>query len=493
MKILLVYPENPDTFWSFKNAIKFISKKSNEPPLGLLTVAAMLPEEWEKRLVDTNVTKLEDQDLKWADYVFLSAMNVHIDSIKAIIKRCNTLGAKIVAGGPLFTTEYEEFPTVDHLVLNEAEVTLPMFLKDLENGIPRHIYKSDEFPEISQTPVPMWNLLDRKKYSSMSVQYSRGCPFDCEFCSITMLNGHRPRTKTTSQLISELDALYANQWKGAVFIVDDNFIGNKKKLKSEVLPALIEWSEKKKYPFFFTTEVSINLADDDELIELMVKAGFERIFVGIETPHDESLNECGKLQNRKRNLIESVKKLQQSGLVVYGGFIVGFDHDPPSIFEQQINFIQQSGITTAMVGLLNAPNGTKLFKRLESENRLLGKIMTGDTMDSSINFIPKMNPHILVEGYRNILKTIYSPKAYYERVKTLLCEFQLQINKPLAITFADIKAFFRSIWILGFRESGKRFYWKLFFLSLFKYPKKFALAINMAIFGFHFRKIVDTI
>lgn len=492
MKILLIYPETPSTFWSFRNALKFISKKSSEPPLGLLTVAAMLPESWEKKLIDMNVAKLTDKQIKWADYVFISGMNVHRESFEQVVKRCNNLGVTVVAGGPMVTTEYEQFAGVDHFILNEAEITLPSFLEDLKNGNPRHVYKTDLFPDISLTPAPMWNLLNKKKYASISIQYSRGCPFNCEFCSITMLNGHKPRTKSKAQFLAELESLYRQGWRGSVFIVDDNFIGNKKKLKQEILPALIEWSKARKYPFSFMTEVSINIVDDENLVDLMVESGFDSAFIGIETTNDDSLAECGKLQNQQRDMVACVKKLQRRGINVAGGFIVGFDNDPPNIFEQQINFIQKSGIVTAMVGLLNAPSGTRLFNRLKSENRLLN-VMSGDNMDGSMNFIPKMNHQKLKEGYKKIITTIYSQREYYKRVKTFLNEYQLPKVHRGKIKFREIQAFFKSLLILGFLEKGKRYYWKLFFFTLYKHPEKFALAITLAIFGFHFRRIAETV
>ncbi len=492
MKILFIYPETPSTFWSFRNALKFISKKSSEPPLGLLTIASMLPKDWEKKLIDMNVSHLKDKYLHWADYVFITGMNIQSASFARVVKRCNELKVKVVAGGPYCTTEYEKIQGVDHFILNEAEATLPLFLHDLENGVLKHIYTSSEFPDISLTPVPAWELLETKKYGSMSVQYSRGCPFDCEFCSITLLNGHKARTKNSEQFIAELDSLYDSGWRDPVFIVDDNFIGNKRKLKAELLPALIKWSKDRKYPFKFTTEVSINLADDEELVKMMVEAGFEHTFVGIETTNDESLAECGKTQNQRRDLVNSVKTLQRHGLIVSGGFIVGFDHDSSSIFEQQIKFIQRSGIVTAMVGLLNAPTGTKLFQRLKSENRLLN-IPSGDNMDGTINFIPKMNEEKLKQGYRKIVHTIYSQKEFYERIKTFLNEYHLPVKKSVRISFREFVAFMRTIWVLGIRESGKKYYWKLLIFSLFKHPRKFPLAVELAIYGFHFRRVTETI
>ena len=491
MKILMVYPQYPDTFWSFKHALRIVSKKAAHPPLGLLTVAAMLPKEWEKKLVDMNVTILTDEDLKWADYVFISAMVVQADSAKEVINRCNNLGTKIVAGGPLFTTGYDEFEEVDYFVLGEAEVTLPLFLADLAQGRVQHMYASNERPDITQTPIPMWSLINIKKYSTMNVQYSRGCPFNCEFCDIIVLNGHEPRTKTKAQLLAELDALYNQGWRNTVFIVDDNFIGNKKKLKAEILPALIKWMKERKYPFPLLAEASINLADDEELMHLMVEAGFNTVFIGIETPNEESLAECNKLLNINRDLAASVKKLQNYGLAVQGGFIVGFDSDPLSIFKSQINFIQKSGIVTAMVGLLNAPRGTRLYQRLKQENRLL-KGSSGNNTDCSLNFIPKMDSETLINGYKSILNTIYSPKHYYERVKIFLKEYQPRKRSRVSrLQFYHIRALIKSMWFLGIREKGRRYYWKLFASTLLRHPQSFPLSITLAVYGFHFRKVAE--
>jgi len=488
MKILLVYPETPSTFWSFKDALEFVSKKSAEPPLGLITVAAMLPADWELKLIDTNVSKLKDTDILWADYVFLSGMSVQIKSFKDILLRCSKLGVKVVAGGPLATTQYNEFLGVSHFILNEAEITLPHFLNDLENGNPKYIYSSNEFPDITTTPIPRWDLLDMNKYASMSIQYSRGCPYDCDFCSITMLNGRIPRTKTKEQFIAELDTLYRLGWRGGLSVVDDNFIGNKRKLKNEILPALINWSKKHKYPFHLITEVSINLADDDELVNMMVEAGFYSVFVGIESPNNQSLEECGKSQNLKRDLVAAINKLQNKGMIVSGGFIVGFDNDTENIFDEQINFIHHSGIPSAMVGILNAPIGTKLFKRLKAENRLLENF-SGNNMDCSINFIPKMKYDVLIRGYSKLIHTIYSPKEYYNRIKEFLLVYQRPVWMPNKLTATEIKAFLRLLWKIGILENGRKHFWKLFAFSLFKHPRKFPVAMTLSVYGFHFRRI----
>jgi radical SAM superfamily enzyme YgiQ (UPF0313 family) len=487
MRILLVYPEFPDTFWSFKHALKFIRKKAGAPPLGLLTVAAMLPVAWEKRLVDLNTTSLTDQDLRWADYVFLSAMIVQRESARLIIDRCKKAGVKVVAGGPLFTMESEQFPEVDHFVLNEAELTLPLFLRDLERGHLQRVYASTEYPDIHQTPVPLWSMANLRDYDTVSIQFSRGCPFNCDFCNITTLLGHRPRTKTAAQIVAELDGLYALGWRKSIFFVDDNFIGNKKHIKTEVLPALIEW-RKGKTGMPFSTEVSINLADDPVLLRLMVEAGFDTVFVGIETPNEDSLIECNKSQNKGRDLVESVKLLQRAGLQVQGGFIVGFDNDPDSIFEQQIDFIQKSGIVTAMVGLLQAPLGTPLYARMQEEGRLVNEF-SGDNVDGSTNIIPKMGLGALRDGYRHILTQIYAPKQYYERVVTLLREYHPpRIRVRLEPQY--VLALGRSIYQLGIRGAERVQYWRLFFWTLFRRPRLFPVAITLAIYGFHFRQVI---
>jgi radical SAM superfamily enzyme YgiQ (UPF0313 family) len=490
VKILLVYPKNPDTFWSFKHALRFIFKKSTNPPLGLLTVASMVPPDWEKRLVDMNVNALKDSDIEWADYVFISAATIQKKSVDQVIARCKAMNIKVVAGGPLFTSLHDEYGHVDHLVLNEAEITLPWFVSDVLRGVPAQKYTSPEWADLGDTPVPAWDLVKMKKYASMSIQYSRGCPFDCDFCDIPLLYGHRPRIKNKLQVITELESLYEHGWRGVVFFVDDNFIGNKRSLKAEVLPAVVEWMKKMKYPFTFLTQASVNLADDEELMSMMVQAGFNTVFIGIETPDEESLAECGKFQNKNRDLVACVEKIQQFGLQVQGGFIVGFDSDTRTIFERQIQFIQKSGIVTAMVGLLNAVRGTKLYQRLHSEDRLLTEA-TGDNTDFSINFIPKMRQAALMEGYRNIVKTIYAPDQFYARVKIFLENYKPLPNGLGRLSMSEIKAFIMSIFVLGVKEKERFHYWRLFFWSVFSRPRLTPLAVTFAIYGYHFRKVFE--
>jgi radical SAM superfamily enzyme YgiQ (UPF0313 family) len=306
-----------------------------------------------------------------------------------------------------------------------------------------------------------------------------------------VLNGNRPRTKTKGQLLSELEALYNRGWRETVFLVDDNFIGNKRKLKEEILPAMIKWQKDRKSPFWFMTEASINLADDEELMKLMVTAGFDTVFIGIETPNEESLAECNKNQNMNRDLIASIKKIQNHGMQVQGGFILGFDNDPDSIFKSQLNFIQESGIVTAMVGLLNAPRGTRLYQRLKRENRLVGDSYSGDNTDGSLNFVPKMGKEKLINGYTHILTTIYSSKQYYDRVKIFLKEYKPRRTKRVSqLNLWHIRALIRSMWVLGALDRDRWHYWRFFVSTLLKNPRSFPISMTLAVNGFHFRKIL---
>ena len=462
MNILMVYPKYPDTFWSFRHALRFISKKAAVPPLGLITVSAMLPTTWQKKLVDMNVSALQTSDIVWADYVFISAMYIQKESVSKIIEECMKHKVKIVAGGPLFTQEFNNYPQIDHFILNEAEITLPLFLKDLDTGHrPKKVYRTDEYADITLTPVPDYHLLSRKEYAFMNIQVSRGCPFSCDFCEITSLLGHKVRTKNTNQIIKELETLYNLNWRGFVLIVDDNFIGNKKEIKNNLLPAMKEWMQIHKYPFTFNTEASINLADDEELMSLMIETGFNSAFVGIETPEEKTLQDCNKVNNKNRDMLQSVKKMQKAGFQVSGGFIVGFDSDSPTVFQRQIDFIQKSGIVSAMVGLLNAPKNTKLYQRLKAENRLTAEA-TGNNTDFSMNFIPKMNYHKLLKGYKSIIQNIYSVKPYYKRLRKFLLNYRRLHSGQKRIKISYLFAFIKSIIIIGIVNKGRGEYWKFF-------------------------------
>jgi radical SAM superfamily enzyme YgiQ (UPF0313 family) len=490
MRVLLVSAATPDTFWSYKHVLSFISKKACFPPLGLLTVAAMLPKRWDLKLVDLNVTSLTDAQLAWADCVFVSAMLAQVDSAREVIARCSQLGKTVVAGGPLFTTGHAGFPEVKHFVLGEAEDIMPKLVADMLSGDLKEFYRCEKRPDIRQTPVPRWDLIKFKHYATMPLQFSRGCPFNCEFCDIIVMNGRVPRLKTNEQMIGELESLVDAGWTGPIFIVDDNFIGNRAKVK-EFLRELIAWEQRRGIRLQFTTEASLNLADDPELLELMVRAGFKKVFVGIETPQEDSLLECAKVQNAKRDMLTAVKTIQQSGLEVMGGFIVGFDSDKPNIFERQIRFIQEAGVVTAMVGLLQALPGTRLFSRLRQEGRILHDA-SGNNVEASLNFVPKLDREMLVEGYRSLVKRLYTPRMYYRRTLTFLREYRPQ-GQGIQLSWRDVKAFIKSLWVMGILSRGRRQYWKFLTKALLFHRRAFPEAMTLAIIGYHFRRVASAL
>jgi radical SAM superfamily enzyme YgiQ (UPF0313 family) len=490
MRVTLVYPQTPDTFWSFKHVLPFISKKAAFPPLGLLTVAAMLPSHWELRLVDTNVQRLRDEDLRWADYVLISGMIVHKESATEIIDRCVSLGKTVIAGGPLFTTGHQGFPKVGAFVLGEAEDIMAEVVADMESGTLKSQYRAPGHPDVAKVPIPRWDLIHVQHYATMALQFSRGCPFDCEFCDIIVMNGRVPRTKAPAQLVAELEALSQQGWKDMVFIVDDNFIGNKKLTKA-LLREMVEWRNRTRAKIGFLTEASVNLADDAELCDLMVQAGFKKVFLGIETPSTESLEECRKLQNRGRDLVETVKILQGLGMEVMGGFIVGFDNDKQDIFKRQFEFIQSSGVATAMVGLLTALPQTRLYHRLKKEGRLESDA-TGNNTDAVLNFKPKLSKEFLINGYRELMKKLYEPPVYYQRIRTFL-EHHRPSGPRLRLSPADVVAFFKSFWLLGIWHKGRTYYWRFFWSTLLRRPRQFRYAIELAIMGYHFRRIASSL
>jgi radical SAM superfamily enzyme YgiQ (UPF0313 family) len=488
MKVLLIYPEYPATFWSFKHALPFINKKVSLPPLGLLTVASLIPKDWEKKLVDLNAVTLKDADIEWADYVFISAMVVQRKSTKEVIRRAKLFGKPVVAGGPLFTNQYSDFEYVDCFVLNEGEVTIPIFLKDLESNTIKHIYESDEKPDLSRTPVPDWSLINSEYYSSLSMQISRGCPHSCDFCDIIIMNGRVPRLKSPTQVIEEMDALYNYGWRGGVFIVDDNFIGNKTEA-TLILEKIVQWMAEKKRPFTLFTEASINLADDEKMLSLMQRANFDCVFIGIETPEEEGLLSCGKHQNRNKDLIEKIKIIQRNGMEVQGGFILGFDTDTANTFDNMIKFIQKSGIITAMVGLLHAIPETVLYKRLQSQKRIL-TTASGNNTDFTINFIPEMNLESLMKGYKKVLDTLFAPKYYYKRIITYLREYNKKsVSRKLTLRI-QIRALTRTIWKIGIIGRGQFHFWKLMFWTLFRKPSLIPEAITYSIYGYHYRTVL---
>jgi radical SAM superfamily enzyme YgiQ (UPF0313 family) len=489
VKVLLVNPDFPDTYWSFRHALPFERKRCAFPPLGLLTVSALLPDSWERRLVDLNIESLKTSQLEWADMVFITGMLVQKESMREVVKRCNALGKKVVLGGPYVTSTVEELPKADHLFLGEAETTLPQFVEDLERGVAKPTYQAVERPALSTTPIAHFHLANLRRYSAMSIQYSRGCPFQCEFCDIIEIYGRVPRTKSNQQILSELDALLELGWRGTVFIVDDNFIGNKKNVR-QLLPALTKWQADHGFPFSFLTEASINLAEDENLLADMQRAGFRRVFLGIETPDPESLKEAQKGQNRG-DMIGSVKRIQSYGMEVMAGFIVGFDNDPNDIFDRQINFIRESAIPLAMVGMLNALPGTQLWRRLEKEGRLLGEA-SGNNTQCTLNFRTKMDPKRLIEGYQSIMSTIYKPAEYYQRALDSMKRTGHHSPEPSRLDiFGSIAAFSRVVLRLGLIDSNRKTFWQFFYTTIREHREQFAESMRLAAMGYHFRKLSD--
>ena len=492
MRVLLVYPTFPDTYWGFRRALSLQSKRSLMPPLGLITVSAMLPITWEKRLVDMNVRPLTDADIEWGDIVFASAMHIQKHSLAEVIQRSKAKGKRVVVGGPHASISPDQLADADHVFIGEAEATLLDFLRDLERGEAKRVYNAIERPGLSAAPIPDFHLLDLKVYNAMALQYSRGCPFNCEFCDIIEIYGRVPRTKSNAQMLAELDALWRAGWHENVFIVDDNFIGNKKNVR-RLLPELAEWSERHGYPFGFVTEASINLADDEELLHAMRRAGFYQVFVGIETPVAESLKETQKGQNTRRDLIDSIRKIQTFGMEVMAGFIVGFDHDPENIFDLQIDFIRQSGVSCSMVSLLTALPGTQLWRRLEREGRLREIDPARNNIDCSLNFIPKMDAARLVEGYKSILRTIYQPAEYYQRTLDGLAHLNRDDAPRLwtKVSLNDIAALVRIALRLGVRDHARSDFWRYMKCVLADHRDKLRQGIALAAMGYHFRKLTE--
>src|SRR5512140_3064897 len=426
-------------------ALPFVGKKASIPPLGLLTVASLLPADWEATLVDMNVERLRASDVSRADLVFTSSMIVQRESHERVVRLCNELGTPVVAGGPYPSSDCERIEGVDHFVLGEAEVTLPLFLADYEAGRAGRVYREAARPDLVLTPPPRFDLVKRRRYSTMAVQYSRGCPHSCEFCDIVELFGHRPRTKGADQLLNELTLLYDGGWRGSVFVVDDNFIGNSRAVKS-LLPRVASWQRERGYPFGLFTEATLGLAEDGELMDQMVSAGFNMVFLGLETPDRATLESAGKRQNLRTDMLSGVRTIQRKGMEVSAGFILGFDTDPRDIFDRQIRFIQESGIPSAMVSLLTALPGTRLHRRLQQEGRLIGESCGGNnTHDLRLNFVPRMDARELVEGYKRILSEIYDPERYFARCLDLLKSVRPHRTSARRVTFIELRALLFSL------------------------------------------------
>jgi len=490
-QILLVYPKIPSTYWSFNYSLPFVGKKSLMPPLGLMTVASMIPENFKLKLVDLNVEELDVRDVIDSDLVFLSAMIVQKESFQEVVEICNENFTKVVAGGPYPTSSFNEIEGVDYFVINEGEITIPKFFEDYKNGNLKKIYTSSEKPDLTKTPPPRFDLIDMSLYSTMAIQASRGCPFNCEFCDIIEMFGRKPRYKTPEQFLREMDVLFNLGFKGPLFIVDDNFIGNKKQAKA-LLREIIKWQEKHENPFTLFTEASINLAEDDEFLDLMVAAGFNMVFIGIETPDPETLKATQKTQNMKGNLLDSVLKIQNRGIEVLAGFIIGFDTDKDDIFDRQIEFIQEAGIPMAMIGLMMVLPNTQLWRRLEKENRLRGATHGNNTHELVVNFEPIMDEKKMVDGYRRIISTIYTPKNYFKRAETLIERIPAVKFEGRKILKEDVKALFLSLLKQGFSKYAFS-YWKFIFKTIFRNPQNLPLSFSISVKGYHFFKITKEI
>jgi len=489
--ILLVHPEFPTTYWSFAHALPFIGKKAILPPLGLMTVAALLPHDYTARLVDLNVQPLEPRDLEWADLVFLSGMLVQKPSFDQVVRRCREAGKPVVAGGPYPIAMHQEIEGVDHFVLDEAELTLPRFLRDLEEGRPQRLYRSAEKADLSLTPPPRFDLIDVAAYDSMPLQYSRGCPYECEFCDITEMFGRRQRTKSPAQFLGELEAVYGSGFRGPLFIVDDNFIGNRGKTRA-LLREVVAWQREHDHPFTMATEASIDLAQDEELLALMAEARFSMVFVGIETPDADTLAFTGKTQNLKQDVLASVRRIQARGLEVTGGFIVGFDTDRPDIFDRQVAFIQEAGIPIAMVGLLTALPNTQLSRRLAREGRLREHSGGNNTHSLRLNFTPRLPERLLIEGYKRVLAAVYSPRAYFRRCSTLLARLPARTRTTRHTDWQGIRALLRSLLLQSVSPYGLH-YLRFLLEALRTRPAYFPEAVAFAIRGYHLFRITRSI
>jgi radical SAM superfamily enzyme YgiQ (UPF0313 family) len=457
----MVWPKFPASFWGFEAVLKMLPESAITPPLGLITLAALCPDHWTIRLIDRNFEEMTDANLLDADLVMVSAMHVQRVDARAVLARARALGRRTFIGGPWASSEPEVvLLDADHALAGEAEEVFPEIATDLENGSARRLYRISEKPDLSKSPIPRFDLLRLDHYLSMPVQFSRGCPFQCEFCDIITIYGRKPRTKTSAQVVAELERLLELGWRNEVFIVDDNFIGNGRQAL-QLARDLKSWQETRRYPFTFYTEASVDLADRPELLAAMVAANFMSVFLGIETPSEEALKETRKFQNLRRDTAERVRTIQESGLWVLGGFIVGFDSDDETIFQRQIEFINGTGIAWAMVGCLQAPPTTPLYERMRRQGRLI-EDMEMDSNFSPPNFRTMMPRATLLRGLSQLLETLYEPRSYFDRAFR-----SIQLLKPrasqhppeLAITYS-LLVFLSSVWTQGLRSTYRIAYWQ---------------------------------
>ena len=494
---LFVYPKFPPSYWGFKYALDFIGKKSSMPPLGLLTIAGMFPDNYNLKVVDMNVDTLTDEHLEWADVTLTSTMIVQKESLYDVVERCNRADVPIIVGGPHPTSYYDNIKeecngTVNHFLFGEVEEIFEDFMTDFESGAAKEVYKETKKPDITKTPPPRYDLIDINAYGSLALQFSRGCPFNCEFCDITKLFGRVPRTKSNEQMLTEFDLLYKLGWKGSMFVVDDNFIGNKRDAM-RLLPAVKEWQEERGFPFSLYTEASVNLVEIPEMLDAMSIAGFNMVFLGIETPNEEALITTSKGQNTSKEedagsyLLHAIRKIQHKGMEVTGGFIIGLDGDTE--FDSHINFIQEAGIPMAMAGLLTALKETDLWHRLKQEDRLLLE-SSGNNTDMSLNFVPEMPRDQLIQEYRRVISTLYDPtlKNYFDRCYTMLKHMPYTTHNVRSIQKDEVRAFFLSIKRQIFSKQGYQ-YIKFIAKVLKNHRRMFPEAIRLAVMGYHLEKI----
>ena len=470
MRVLLLYPEFPPSFWSFEKTLALVGRKALLPPLGLITVASLLPQEWDYKLVDRNVRQVMIAEWQWADLVLLSGMIVQKDDMLLAIQEAHAHGKRVAIGGPYATSLPEEVAAADYRILDEGEITIPMFVEAISRGETSGTFRTEEKAAVTETPIPRYDLLDLEVYDNMSVQFSRGCPFQCEFCDIIVLYGRKPRTKEPKQLLKELDYLYNLGWRNGVFMVDDNFIGNKRNVKL-LLKELKEWMRARDYPFSFDTEASVDLANDPELMDLMAECNFKKVFLGIETPDETSLSLTQKFQNTRDPLTESVDKITRNGLHVMAGFIIGFDNEKSGAGNRIVKFVEQTGIPMAMFSMLQALPNTALWHRLEKEGRLLD--MGGNINQTTLmNFVPTRPIEDIASEYVNGFYKLYDPKTYLNRTFRYFMKLGVpRHSTKRKIDRKSIKALLTILWRQGILRETRWQFWGNLVRVLLRSPK----------------------